>query len=433
MNTPSRRTVLTAAGAALLAGCGRLSGEEKSGGGEQVVKWAQFYTTQSGPAAEANKRWLQSVKSAFERDNAGWTVQYEGYQWDQLDQRLILDLRANVPHDVSLTSPQLMAQHAQASSLLDLTPYVEKWGNAAEFTWSPVWKSGSLDGKQLGIPLGVATRGVAYRRAAYREVPASLEDFVRAAKKVGKNALSIYLGPDRATTELSFAPLVWHFGGDFFDTQAKEAALTSDAVVEAVNWLRAMVHEHKVVPASSYAPTAAYDDVTMKQFLSGTGAAAWGFGNYWIQALEEAKLIKGCYPASAGCRPDQVDVMPTPTRGQAQFTNAWMISIGAQSKQPEMAWKLIETMLRPELLREYPDAGLPARQSEYQQPAYSSEFYQRWREIAEHGRGMPPTPYYSQLADTVAAALQEIIGKTGDVKKTLGRYEDEWNKQHGGK
>jgi multiple sugar transport system substrate-binding protein len=446
---PSRRGVLLGAAGlaagAMVSGCGRLSGEQTApSSGEQVLRFAQFYTTQSGAAAEVNKRWLQSIKSAFEQENAGWTLQLEGYSWDQIDQRLLLDLRGGVPHDVSLTSPQLMAQHAGAGSLMDLTPQLQKWDakESADFDWSPVWKSGVVDGKQYGIPLGLATRALAYRKDLYGQTgvtgPDKLstpDELVRAAKKLttsGRSGLGIYLGPSRATTENSFAPAVWNFGGDFFDEGKKEATLTSSAAVEAATWLRSLVKTDKVVPAAAYAPTGVYDDL-LKYFVDGRTASAWGLGNFWISALNEAKMIQGCFPAAKECATTTAEIRPLPTTTQAAFTNAWMISIASQSKQTEMAWKLIELLLRPENLRAYPDAGLPARRSEYDRPEYASSFYQTWRQVAEKGRGMPATPYYAQLADGIAAALQDVITKGQDPRTVLAKYGDDWNAKYAGK
>lgn len=40
---------------------------------------------------------------------------------------------------------------------------------------------------------------------------------------------------------------------------------------------------------------------------------------------------------------------------------------------------------------------------------------------------MPASPAYVELADTVAAALQEIMSTKADIKTTMKKYEDEWN------
>jgi ABC-type glycerol-3-phosphate transport system substrate-binding protein len=97
-----------------------------------------------------------------------------------------------------------------------------------------------------------------------------------------------------------------------------------------------------------------------------------------------------------------------------------------------MAFKLLLLILRPENLASYPDAGLPARLSAWQAPEYSSQFYQDWLKAAKQGRGVPPTPYYAELADTVAAALQEILSKKADIAATMKKFEDEWNAKYAG-
>ena len=45
-------------------------------------------------------------------------------------------------------------------------------------------------------------------------------------------------------------------------------------------------------------------------------------------------------------------------------------------------------------------------------------------EAAQKGRPMPPTPYYPELADTVAAALQEILSTQADITTTLQKFEN---------
>jgi ABC-type glycerol-3-phosphate transport system substrate-binding protein len=441
----NRRTFLrTSAIVATTAGCSRLSGNTSRG--KKVVRWAQYITPESGAAAVANKKWLNTVVSTFEHENSGWKVDLEGYQWDQIDQRLIMDMRAGVSHDVSLTSPQLMAQHAAAGSLLDLSSHVQKWSHAekADFDWSPVWKSGVVGAKQLGIPLGTDCRLFLYRKSLFQRAgldpaapPQDLPSLVTAAKKLTNSrtwGLGMFLGSDRASTELSFAPLVWHFGGDIYDTDTKQAALTSNASAQAAEWIYDAVHTSKIVPPFAYAPTATNDDVLLNDFIAGKTAASWSFGNYWISALEPKGLVHGCFPATAGCAAGDAQVALLPTAHHAAFSNAWTISIAANTKQADMAWKLVEVALRPGMLRLYADAGSPARLSEYSKPAYQSDFYKTWLQTAKDGRPMPPTSHYQELSDTCSASLQELLGgRRTDIKSVLKKYENAWNGKYGGK
>jgi ABC-type glycerol-3-phosphate transport system substrate-binding protein len=90
------------------------------------------------------------------------------------------------------------------------------------------------------------------------------------------------------------------------------------------------------------------------------------------------------------------------------------------------------TVMTPENLSTYPDAGLPGRLSAWEAPEYGSDVYKLWLETAKAGRGVPATPYYPELADAVAAAIQEVLSKNADVEATMKKTEDEWNAKYAG-
>jgi ABC-type glycerol-3-phosphate transport system substrate-binding protein len=157
---------------------------------------------------------------------------------------------------------------------------------------------------------------------------------------------------------------------------------------------------------------------------------AWGWGNYWNQALEEQGWTKGLYPPTPEGGSEKVGIFVTPTRDGAQFTNCWAFAIHALSRHPDAAFELMETMLSPENLADYPDQGLPVRRSAWKQPGYQTQWYQVWQQAVESGRPMPETTDYNDLVDTVKTAVQEIILKDADPAETLKRYQDEFNQRH---
>lgn len=406
-----------------------------------TVKWAEFYGFVTGANALPNQLWVASIIEQFEDENPGWTVEDELFQWDQIDQRSIIDFAAGIDHDLMFSSPQLMAKHQETGDYMDLTAYVQQWPQAEQddLNWSPGWAAASVGGQQIGIATGVHTRCNAYNRDMFEEAGldpdaafTSPDEVLEAAKKLTKAdqdiwGLGMYLGPSRATIELYYAPMVWHYGGDFYDATTKKATLTGDASLKATQWLYDLVFTHKVTPPYSYVSTATYDDLILARFHDGKAAQVMGFGSYWIAAIQGKDMLNNCFPATPECTPGQAGVMVQPSSVKAQFTNAWCLSIHKLSKNPDMAWKLLELIFRPENLAIYPDAGLPARLSAWAKPEYSSAFYQTWLEAAKNGRPMPPTPYYAELSDTVAAALQEILATRADIPATLKKFEDEWN------
>lgn len=411
------------------------------------IKFAHFYDPMGGGALKENNDWIQETMKGFMEANPDIKVTEEIYQWDQIDTKSIMDFKANIPHDVMLSSPQLMPRHGYVGDYADLSTYVRQWPEEQrkDFEWSPVWMSGIQQGKQIGIPTGTHTRLTAYRRDFFEEAgldpnkpPTSLDEVVEYAKKLTKDTngdgepdqwgLGMFFGPSRATIELYFAPVIWYFGGDLWDANIKKAIFASEAGVKAAQWFYDLIYTHKVTP--KYSVTGIYDNVILNDFLEGKTAMAWGFGSYWIAKLEQQGFVQGIYPATPEGKVIKADVFVIPDIHQ--FTNAWLISVHALSQNVDASMKFIEHFLQPERLYTFPDAGLPIRLSLWDKPEFQTPFYKTWLEAAKTGRSMPGTGYYGELADTVSAALQEILANQAPIAETLKKFEDEYNNQYAG-
>jgi multiple sugar transport system substrate-binding protein len=411
------------------------------------IKFAHFYDPMGGGALKENNDWIKEVMKGFMEANPDITVTEEIYQWDQIDTKSIMDFQAKIAHDVMMSSPQLMPKHGYTNDYMDLSSYVAKWPEeqVKDFSWSPVWHKGIQQGKQIGIPTGTHTRLTMYRKDLFEEAgldpekpPTNLDELVEYAKKLTKDkdgdgepdqwGLGMFFGPSRATIELYFAPVLWYYGGKLWDPETKEAVFASEEGVKAAQWLYDLMYTHKVTP--KYAVTGTYDGVILNDFLEGKAAMAWGFGSYWIALLETNGLVEGIYPATPDGKATKADGFVIP--GIHQFTNAWLLSIHALSENADAGMKFIEYFLQPQFLHTFPDAGLPARLSLWDKPEYQTPFYKTWLEAAKTGRPMPSTGYYGELADTVAAAMQEILAKQAPIAETLKKFQDEYNAEYAG-
>ncbi len=418
------------------------------GCGKKGLRVAHVYEPLAGLAQKQNFDWLQDVARQFERTHPKLPIRLEQIQWDKIDAKSIADFRAGVGHDVVITSPQLMPQHFEVGDLLNLSPYVSKWPKEKidDISWSATWQQCERNGVRIGIPTGVHARLVIFRRDMFEEVgldpenpPRTLDELVETAKKLTRDTngdgstdvwgLGMYVGPLRATIELYFAPLLWHFGGELYDPRTRRATFASEAAVNASRFLDDCIHKHKITPP--WACSGTYDDGVHSAFLDGRLAMAWGWGSYWNKTLEERGWVRGLVPPTPEGKEVKVGVFVTPTKSGAQFANCWTFSIHKLTKHPPESFSFIETVLEPSNLEEYPDAGLPVLKSIWAKKEYQNHWYQVWRQAAEAGRPMADTPHYNDLADTVASALQEIILKRTDPAKTLKRYQDEFNRKYG--
>lgn len=193
------------------------------------------------------------------------------------------------------------------------------------------------------------------------------------------------------------------------------ATFASAAGVETGQYLSDLVNDYKVTP--QFAVTGDYVDAISGGFLNGRFAMAEGFGNYFHSDLE-ASDIK-----------DKVGLFPSPIN--TGFVNYWGVGVAKSTEYPDEAARLLQLLLAPENVILF-DYGLPVRQTAYESDRYNTEFYQMMKDTAEQGRTFAKTVNYGHLADSIAAAVQEIVLTGGDPLVILKRYQDEYNASYGG-
>ncbi|NOZ61024.1 MAG: extracellular solute-binding protein [Calditrichaeota bacterium] len=413
-----------------------------------TIKFTHIYDPLGGPQGKLNVDWIDARVENFEQKHPAFSVEMEQAKWDQIDSKSMSDFRAGIRHDVLLTSPQILPKHALVGDLLDLSPFLT-WTKQqiAEFSWSPVWSACVYNGRILGIPMGAHTRLCVYNKEMFRQAgldpekpPRSLDELISATQKLTRDldgdgkidvwGLGIYFGPSRATIELAFAPILWHFGGKLWNEKTKRAVFASPEGVKTVKFLRDLIYKYRVTPP--WVLSGAYDDVVLRGFLNEKFAIAWGWGSYWIQPLEQKGWIKNCFPPTPEAEMVKAGIFLTPTNPQAQFTNAWTISVHSLAKNPKVSSELLKEFVTPETLKDFPDAGLPGALSVWQGAEYQSDFYQIWFQAIKLGRSMPQTAHYEELANTVAAALQEILVKNANPGKTLQKFQRAYNIRYAG-
>ncbi|MFZ5518890.1 MAG: extracellular solute-binding protein [Candidatus Zhuqueibacterota bacterium] len=412
------------------------------------LKFTHIYDPLAGENGRLNADWINARLAEHRLLQPDMPVELEQVKWDQIDTKSMADFRAGIPHDVIITSPQFLAKHAVVGDLLDLSPML-RWSedNIGEFKWNPVWDACNQQDELIGLPMGAHTRLCAYRKDMFAEVgldpekpPQTLDELVEYARRLTRDidgdgkidvwGLGIYFGPSRATIEITFAPILWHFGGELWDEQSKQAVFASEQGIAAAQFLSDLINKHQVTPR--WAVSGTIDDVVLRPFLAGLVAMAWGWGSYWIQPLEATGMVSHCFPPSAEAEMTTAGIFLTPTIGHAQFTNSWTISLHALSPHPEKSMEFLKLFVQPEALETFPDAGLPAQLSTWRDARYSSPFYQVWFEAIKSGRSMPATAHYEELSNTIAAALQEILIHNAPVAPTLLRFQRAYNSRYAG-
>lgn len=423
--------------------------EAEPDGEKKVLKLAHLFAESSeGTDVMMSDpyQWMVAAKEKFEEENAGYEVELEYMDSNSINTKLMTDAAAGVVHDVCMTQSAEMPQHIQANSLYDISEYFNAWSeeDQAEFNWNPVW--GNLvdaDGGLYAIPFGLHTRTLAYRKSMFEaagldpnDPPKTYDEVLEYAQILTDKendvwGLGLYLGPHQATCEVVLMPMVWSRGGTIFDDATQKATFTDPACVESLKWIYDCVYTYEVSP--SWTMSGEQSETLLAPFLEGQFAMAFGIGNYWLSETEAAGLTKGAYPATSEVESD-VAWCVVPDEGGVLYCNAWLLSVHANTSDPDMAFKLLETALDEDIIglsESY--GGLPARASAYEGDVYSADFWQTWYHLAmDKGHIAPVTPYYNNLKDAIVQATQDIITNQNydDIESILKQYEDDFNAQY---
>lgn len=175
-----RKAVAVGAIAALaLSGCGGGGGGSSSAGRQKLVMW--FW----GAPPAHQKTMQQVLVDGFNSSQSKYTlsVTYD----NNVDKNVQVALAANKGPDVVYSSgPTYAAAYAAENKLADMTAYAQQYG-WKDSLLSPMYESGTLNGKLYSLPNSVSTYGVFYNKKVLAKLgvqaPATFADLTATMDK----------------------------------------------------------------------------------------------------------------------------------------------------------------------------------------------------------------------------------------------------------
>ncbi len=438
---------------ALFTGCGSASQEEKkvdsggSDGEKKVIKLAHMFTEGEGTTTFMSDpyQWVLASVEKFEKENPEYKVELEYIPGNDYSTKILTDHASGIQHDVVMLQSTYNAQAIEENALTDITTGFSEWSKEEQddFTWNPTWDSYEEEGKLYGLPLGLHTRTIAYRKDMFKDAgldpntpPKDWDELIEYAEKLTKDdvwGLGIYMGPHIASSEVFIMPAAWSRGGAIFDEETQMATFNSPEVADTIQWMYDCIYKYKVTP--TWTLEGAQDESLLKPFLNGQFAMAFGIGNYWLSDLQNAGLLSGAYPASADVDDSKIGWFVVPDETGKTFANSWGAGISSDTTDKEGAFKLLTCMADKEILKKFVAyGGFPGRISEFDEPEYQGEFWQNWLDISRTGVSLK-SKNYNAIIENMSAAMQEIITSEDDssIEEVLQKYQDEFNNRYGGK
>lgn len=346
---------LLLAAALPLASCGKSQETGSGGGGEGATKLLLLDTG----IEEVNQNTWRAAIANFEKNNPGATVDFRPYKDDDYSQggMLIAALTSETPPDVYFEwAWAAVARDAKNGHALDLTPFITPEFKVIIDEHS--WAGTDYDGKTYMIPAAFEVANlIYYRRQTLADhgiaVPQTWEEFLEACKKLKAAGVTpIFQGNQAAWPCGNWASEIAsrYLGVEGYrEAGAVPPArpLTDDGFVQAVTRLA----ELRDAGAFNSDINTLNDNEGMAHFVSGQGAFIFA-GSWVVDQLLEA----GGAEAFGVFRTPKLPGEPEGNNYMLANSTGYMIH--AKTKNPELAFALLEELVAPEVQRIRIEGGL---------------------------------------------------------------------------
>lgn len=352
-------------------------------------------------SAEQEKE-VTSIFRAYEEANPGTKIELISIPFPVMKQKLIVSLRSGDAPDMGYVGGRWLQEMQAAGFLTDLSDFVN---TLPKDDWYDLpWRTATADGRVFAVPDRVDPWMIYYNTDMFKEAgiqkfPATMSELVDVTKKLTKEGQYGFglIGANDATLIGRFLNFLYAFHGDFLTPDGAKAAINSPEGVAALQFYGDLLTKHKVAQPSALAN--GNNDV--RQLLM-TGQVAMMIDGPWArgtlkQMAPSLNWSVGQIPAVEGKKP--------------RFTmSSWYYVLFSQSEVKDEVKKFISYLLEPENMARSV-VTIPGRKSAAAMPRFQSPDWQPWVKAAPYGEPLPITDKFSQIADIIGNAVQQVLSE----------------------
>ncbi len=379
--------------------------------------------------------YVQAAADAVTKANAGAKVEIDLQKISSGDYytKLLLGLGAKEAPDVTHVGGDRIGEMVDAGFLEPLDAYLAKWDDWKYYP-DAVKQGVTYKGKVYGIPYGLDTRFLYYRKDAFEKAgldpnwqPKNVNDIQEAAKQLQAKVPNIipyvlYAGQagDTGTANHAFVPTLWAFGGELQNRDGKWVG-DSPALRKALAYYEAAYKTNKLVPNEVL--TSPKPWTAMREKL-GNGELGILFEGGWVYGGWAAK-DKAATQKNVGYL-----LYPTETGGPS-FTvggpgTVWMMT--SQSKNKDLAWEFIKTWNNKDTVAKLNvDDPHPVARTDSADVAEfkADKFLVDSTESLKKAKFTPVDAGWGKVITAIQGATGRVASGEGSVEDTAKRFTDD--------
>jgi multiple sugar transport system substrate-binding protein len=358
-------------------------------------------------------------------------IKYTTYPYDKTQGEILKAMSNQTPIDLITVDPIWLGKFVEKGILTDLTNRSEKWGRQKDW-YETHWDGGVYNDRIYAIWAWTDIRGMWYWKDLLNEAgvdPNSLktwDGYLASAKKL--NAIlrpqgieGVHLTAAGHSPDISFYPYLWMLGGELVEWKSGHPtkgsywfpAYNSTDGVKALEFIKEQVNAGIKPQKNHY---------WGKEFLDRKFAVM-------LEALQHHVHLntteqKQDFEKKVGF----IGGFPVPNQGNPSATlmGGWELSIPTTSRNKDLAWELITTILEPKILTPYlaKHGNLPTQVPIGEGP-YSSElsksipYYDQLISMMQIGHVRPSISEYPEIADHIRQALDQVFFDLKEPEQAL--------------
>ena len=362
---------------------------------------------------------VTSIFADWERQNPGVKVEIISIPFPVMKQKLVVSLRSGDAPDMGYVDGRWLQEMQAAGFLTDLTDYSNSL-DKKDFFELP-WKTATVGGKVYAVPDRIDPWMFYYnvdmfKAAGVKDFPKTMDELVEACRKItvaGKQYGYGMVGANDATFIGRFLNILYAFHGDFLTPDGKKAAINNEAGVAAFQFYGDLLNKYKVAQPSAVANS--NNDV--RQLLLTNQVGMMIDGPWATGTLRQMNPNLNWY----------VGQIPRVKDKKPRFTmSSWYYVIFSQSKVREEAKQFSTFILRPEN-QSRSVVTIPGRKSSAAMPRFQTKDWKPWVEAAPYGEPLPITDKFSQIADMIGNAAQQVLAQKATAKQAADQAAEQIN------
>jgi multiple sugar transport system substrate-binding protein len=281
-----------------------------------------------------------------------------------------------------------LPKFAAAGWLLDLTDRVTP-ADTTGFLETDL-KAGMYKGHLYRIPAFTDSGILYYRKDLASQPPETFDDLVRLSKQFQSDQRYGFLWQGKQYEGLVtvYLEILWGYGGDWIDTETHEVLLDRPEALEALEFLRSTIGTISPPSVTTY-----MEEDTRVLFQNCRSVFLRNWPYVW-------KLLEQTPQKTA--RFGMAPVVHAPGHASAGTLGGWGFAISKYTRDPDMAWKLVQFLTSPEQL-----AKIQSRMGRI--PARRTLVPAAFAPMLNAARMRPQLPEYAQASDILQRWLSAAL------------------------